>query len=160
MITVETRPGAIVLLVFALILLGTWGPLLNLAERRGRHTVHTYMVRFYGHANVLTRCSGTFLPARMCTTEDLCIVICCRLVRHIKQCLSPQKSGPDCPTGFQHRICAGANRIWLHPRPVWGYRERRELLVSARPFACEGLTSPSCAPCTWLHESLQQHICL
>ena len=73
MITVDTRPGAIVLLVFALILLGTWvglhalvqvvitilllasatadacsvivqGPLLNLAERRGRHTVHTYMV--------------------------------------------------------------------------------------------------------------------
>ncbi|CAL5225855.1 g8638 [Coccomyxa viridis] len=59
MITVDTRPGAIVLLVFALILLGTWGPLLNLAERRGRHTVHTYMDFSIGFVLVSIVCGLT-----------------------------------------------------------------------------------------------------
>ena len=53
----------------------------------------------------------------------------------------PLKVWHEYPAGFQHRICAGAHRLWLHPRPVWGHQERRGLLVSARPFACEGLIS-------------------
>lgn len=43
MLSVDTRGGAIALFVVALLLLGTWGALLNLAERKGRHTAHTWM---------------------------------------------------------------------------------------------------------------------
>ncbi|KAK9902199.1 hypothetical protein WJX75_007583 [Coccomyxa subellipsoidea] len=60
MIAVDTKAGAIILLVFALILLGTWGPLLNLAERRGRHTVHTYMDFSIGFVLVAVVCALTF----------------------------------------------------------------------------------------------------
>ncbi|EIE21260.1 fatty acid elongase 3-ketoacyl-CoA synthase 1 [Coccomyxa subellipsoidea C-169] len=60
MISVDTKGGAIALLVVALILLGTWGPLLNLAERRGRHTVHTYMDFSIGFVLVAVVCALTF----------------------------------------------------------------------------------------------------
>lgn len=139
MITVETRPGAIVLLVFALILLGTWGPLLNLAERRGRHTVHTYMVRFYGHADVLICCNGIFLHE--CAPLNSHKLLYFAHWSAMSSNAYPLNVWHEYPAGFQHRICAGAHRLWLHPRPVWGHRERRGLLVSARPFACEGLIS-------------------
>ncbi|CAL5219852.1 g1768 [Coccomyxa viridis] len=43
MYVVETRGGGIVLMVAALILLGTWPALLNLLERRGRVPQHTFM---------------------------------------------------------------------------------------------------------------------
>jgi len=59
MLTVDTKGGAIGLLVVALVLLGTWGALLNLAERKGRHMAHTWFDFSLGFFLVALVCALT-----------------------------------------------------------------------------------------------------